>query len=169
LVTRVPGVQSAPVREKMARQMNTRLPLLTIFLASSIMSAASQAHHSTAEFDYTRAYLVEGTVKEFQWTNPHSWVQVLVPNEQGGTDEWGFELGAPLFNIRMGWKSNSVAAGDHVKVLFCPSRTRARGTLMRLILPGGSVLNGIANNFYRGAPIADPDRVARPPPLDPVS
>lgn len=149
--------------------MKERLRPVMICACLAFSAATSQAHHSTAEFDYTRAYRVEGTVKEFQWTNPHSWVQVLVPNGDGGTDEWGFELGAPLFNIRMGWKSNSVTAGDHVKIVFCPSLTRARGTLMRLILPDGSVLNGIANNFYRGAPITRVDAVERPPPLEPAT
>jgi hypothetical protein len=62
-----------------------------------------------------------------------------------------------------------VTAGQQVKVVFCPSRARARGTLMRLILPDGSVLNGIANNFYRGPPIADVGKVEPPPPLPPVS
>jgi hypothetical protein len=149
--------------------MKRRLPVLTSLLLLALCSAPSFGHHSTAEFDYTKAYGVDGTVKEFQWTNPHSWVQVLVPNKDGGTDEWGFELGAPLFNIRMGWKSDSLTAGQHVKVIFCPSRTRARGTLMRLILPDGSVLNGIANNFYRGPAITDPGKVEPPPPLPPAS
>jgi uncharacterized protein DUF6152 len=147
--------------------MKTRLPLVMSSLCLAIVTPATRAHHSTAEFDYTKAYRLEGEVKEFQWTNPHSWVQVLVPNQEGGTDEWGFELGAPLFNIRMGWKSNSVVPGDHVKVLFCPSRARARGTLMRLVLPDGTVLNGIANNFYRGMPITEVDKVGQPPPLEP--
>jgi hypothetical protein len=145
--------------------MKSRLPVLTSLVVLSSTSSPLWAHHSTAEFDYTKAYRVEGTVKEFQWTNPHSWIQVLVPSSDGRTDEWGFELGAPLFNIRMGWKSDSVMAGQHVKILFCPSRVRARGTLMRLILPDGSVLNGIANNFYRGPPITAVENVESPPPL----
>jgi len=149
--------------------MKSRLPVLTRCLLLSLLSTPVWAHHSTAEFDYTKAYRVEGTVKEFQWTNPHSWVQVLVPNKDGGTDEWGFELGAPLFNIRMGWKSDIVKAGQAVKVLFCPSRTRARGTLMSLVLPDGSVLNGIASNFYRGPPITEVEKVEAPPPLPPTS
>lgn len=149
--------------------MRSRLWALMSLLLLASAPLPSWSHHSTAEFDYTKAYLVAGTVKEFQWTNPHSWVQVLVQNKDGGMDEWGFELGAPLFNIRMGWKSDSVAAGQHVKVVFCPSRARAHGTLMRLILPDGSVLNGIANNFYRGPPIADVEKIEAPPPLAPVS
>ncbi len=132
----------------------------------ALVSLPAAAHHSTAEFDYTKAYRVKGVVKEFQWTNPHSWVQVLVPNDTGGTDEWGFELGAPVFNAHMGWRKNSVAPGDKVTVLFCPSRARARGTLMTIYLPDGSELYGVAHNFYKGAPFTDSNEVAAPPPLE---
>jgi hypothetical protein len=134
----------------------------------SLMGVPSIAHHTTAEFDYTKVYRVTGVVKEFQWTNPHSWVQVMVPNEQGGRDEWGFELGAPLFNARMGWRKNSIASGDKVAVLFCPSRVRARGTLMSIVLPDGSTLYGVAHNFYRGPAIADSETVPAPPALEPA-
>src|ERR1043165_1089644 len=148
--------------------MRSSLRLLMSLLLLAPAAGPSWPHHPTDEFDYTKAYLVEGTVKEFQWTNPHSWVQVLVQNKDGGMDEWGFELGAPLFNIRMGWKSDSVTAGQRVKVGFCPSRAPGRGPLVRLILPDGSVLNGIANNFYRGPPIADVEKIEPPPLLPPV-
>lgn len=133
-----------------------------------LASLPAAAHHATSEFDYKTAYRVEGTVKEFQWTNPHSWVQVLVPNGKGGNDQWGFELGAPLFNARMGWAKNSLSAGDKVTVLFCPSRVRARGTLMSIILPDGKTLYGVAHNFYRGTPIETPEQAPEPPPLEPV-
>ncbi len=123
------------------------------------------AHHSTVEFDYTKAYVLKGTVKELQWTNPHSWVQMLVSNPDGTSDQWGFEIAAPLFNIRMGWSKDSVKPGDQVTVVFCPSRTRARGTLMQIFLPDGSVLNSIANNSYKGTPYERPEDLESPPPL----
>jgi hypothetical protein len=131
-----------------------------------LVSFTASAHHATAEFDYKTAYRVVGVVKEFQWTNPHSWVQVLVPNDKGGRDQWGFELGAPLFNARMGWRKNSLTAGEPITVLFCPSRTRARGTLMSITLADGSILYGVAHNFYKGPPITDTNQVSAPPPLE---
>jgi hypothetical protein len=101
-----------------------------LILASVLLLAClpAWAHHATAEFDYKTAYRVVGVVKEFQWTNPHSWIQVLVPNDHGGRDQWGFELGAPLFNARMGWRKNSLTAGDSITVLFC---RRGRGRAAR--------------------------------------
>lgn len=133
---------------------------------ATFLGLPAAAHHSTAEFDYTKAYVVKGTVKEFQWTNPHAWIQVLVPNANGSTDQWGFELGAPLFNARMGWKKDSLSPGEAVTVVFCPSRVKARGTLMHITLPDGEVLHGIAPNFYRGPEITDFDKLPAPPPLE---
>jgi hypothetical protein len=151
------------VREGFVMKDRRARLLLAICLAGVGMSAI--AHHSTAEFDYNKSFAVSGTVKELQWTNPHAWVQVLVPNKTGAQDQWGFEMGAPLFNIRMGWKKTSVVPGQKVTVVFSPSRVRARGTLLRIILPDGSELKGIAQNFYRGPKIDDAKKVPAPPRL----
>ena len=136
-----------------------------VVAAASLAARTAGAHHSTAEFDYTKSYAVTGTVKELQWTNPHAWVQVLVKNGDGGVDEWGFELGAPIFNVRMGWSKDSVVAGQEVRVVFCPSKTlNRRGTLLAIRLPSGERLNGVAPVAYSGQPYDDMDSVPAPPP-----
>jgi hypothetical protein len=125
---------------------------------------ATQAHHSIIEFDYSLAYAVTGRVKELQWTNPHSWVQVMVEDASGNEVEFGFELGAPVFNIRLGWSKDSVVPGDIVTVVYCPSRNgRPRGTLMFIHLPSGEVLSGVAPRIYSGPSVEDPTTVPRPP------
>lgn len=134
-------------------------------LGSIASGGAARAHHSTAEFDYNKVYVVRGVVKEFQWTNPHSWVQVLVSNAQGGEDQWGFELGAPSINIRMGWTGKSLTAGEKVTVLFCPSYVTARGTLLQILLPDGRALSGVAKVLYKGPDYTDPSKLPPPPPL----
>jgi hypothetical protein len=122
------------------------------------------AHHSIIEFDYTIAYAVTGRVKELQWTNPHSWLQVLVQDASGKDLEFGFELGAPVFNIRLGWRKDSVEPGDNVTVVYCPSKNGSpRGTLMFLHLPSGEVLSGVAPRIYSGPSVEDPSTVAAPP------
>lgn len=143
--------------------------LYTIVLGTAALLACATAssHHSTAEFDYTKVYVVHGTVKEYQWTNPHAWVQVLVPNEKGGLDQWGFELGAPSINVRMGWTDKSLKAGDKVTVIFCPSYVPARGTLLRIIPPDGNMLNGVAKTLYKGPDYSDPAKLPAPPPPHP--
>jgi hypothetical protein len=132
----------------------------------ALAAGVAPAHHSTVEFDYTQAYAVTGTVKELQWTNPHSWLQVMVPDENGELVEWGFELGAPVFNVRMGWTNESVRNGDRVTVVFCPTKkTRPRGTLMFVYREGQETLNGVAANFYQGDVADDPRDYPNPPPL----
>lgn len=139
-----------------------QLAALLLLLAS--LSAPAYAHHSIIEFDYTKAYAVTGRVKELQWTNPHSWVQMLVPAANGEDIEFGFELGAPLFNIRLGWRKDSIVAGDVVTVVYCPSRNGSpRGTLMYIHLPGGEVLPGVAARIYSGPSVEDPTQVPAPP------
>ena len=140
-----------------------RLPL---GVAVALCAGTAPAHHSTVEFDYTQVYAVTGTVKELQWTNPHSWLQVMVPDENGELVEWGFELGAPVFNVRMGWTDKSVGNGDQVTVVFCPTKkARPRGTLMFVYREGQETLNGVAANFYRGEILENPLDYPRPPPL----
>jgi hypothetical protein len=124
------------------------------------------AHHSIVEFDYTKAYAVTGRVKELQWTNPHSWVQMLVDDANGETIEFGFELGAPVFNIRLGWRKDSIQAGDIVTVVYCPAVNGSpRGTLMYIYLPDGEVLSGVAPRIYSGPSVEDPATVPAPPML----
>jgi hypothetical protein len=130
------------------------------------LSPVLQAHHSIVEFDYTKAYAVTGRVKELQWTNPHSWVQVLVPDASGNNIEFGFELGAPVFNIRLGWRKDSIVPGDTVTVVYCPSKNGSpRGTLMFIHLPSGEVLSGVAPRIYSGPSVEDPSTVPAPPQL----
>ncbi len=115
--------------------------------------AASWAHHSTAEFDYTKTIVVEGVVKEVQWTNPHSYLQVLTTGPDGAGVQWGVEFGAPAINVRLGWRKDSVKTGDKVSLTMAPARDgRNFGTLRFLTWPDGRKLNGVAStiNFNAG-------------------
>jgi hypothetical protein len=108
------------------------------------------AHHSTAEFDYAREVTIEGEVKEVQWTNPHSYLQVLVPAADGKKTQWGIEIGAPAINVRMGWRKDSVKVGDKVKMYFAPARDgRNFGSLRYLTFEDGRRLDGVAVNIKR--------------------
>lgn len=146
--------------------MNTKSLLIAASLLLACPLPRVEAHHSIVEFDYTVAYAVTGRVKELQWTNPHSWVQVLVPAADGETIEFGFELGAPVFNIRLGWRKDSIVPGDEVTVVYCPSKNGSpRGTLMFVHLPSGEVLSGVAPRIYSGPSVEDPTMVPAPPQL----
>jgi hypothetical protein len=87
-------------------------------LAVCLAAAASlSAHHSfAAEYDGTKPITVTGTVTKVEWTNPHARVYVDVKDDKGVVTNWNFELGGPLQLNRLGWKRDSVKAGDQVKV-----------------------------------------------------
>lgn len=106
---------------------------------------AATAHHSTAEFDYTKQTTIKGTVKEVQWTNPHSYIQLLVDDAAGSKVEWSVEIGSPSLNVNLGWRKNSVKAGDEVTMLLSPARNGSPyGTLRVLTFADGRTLDGVA-------------------------
>ena len=87
------------------------------------------AHHSGAMFDDKKSVTLSGTVKEFQWTNPHCWVQVLVPAAQGETVEWSVEMGAPFEVFRTGLRPGTIKPGDKITVIVHPMRDGTRAGL----------------------------------------
>lgn len=112
------------------------------------MAWGANAHHSTAEFDYTKTLTIEGVVKEVQWTNPHSYLQVLVSTDDSAEPEqWSIEIGSPAINSRMGWRKDSVKVGDKVSMEIAPARNGTPyGTLRVLTKEDGSQLHGVASN-----------------------
>jgi hypothetical protein len=124
-------------------------------LAAAVMLAsggAALAHHSTAEFDYTKTITIDGVIKEVQWTNPHSYLQLLSTGPDGAVVQWGVEIGAPALNARLGWRKDSVKVGDKVSLTASPARDgRNFATLRVLTLEDGRTLNGIAASFKQNA------------------
>jgi hypothetical protein len=104
---------------------------------------AASAHHSYAMFDANKLVTLDATVKEFQWTNPHSWLQVMIADDKGAAEEWSLELGPLVVLHRWGWKPHSLNPGNKVKVSLNPLRDGTHGgRLMSIVLPGGETLNG---------------------------
>jgi hypothetical protein len=96
-------------------------------------------------FDRSKETTLVGTVHEFQWTNPHSWIELDVPNESGGVDKWSIELNSPNNLARQGWKSDSIKPGDKISVVIWPLRSGEKGGLfISLTLPDGQVLDEAA-------------------------
>jgi hypothetical protein len=115
------------------------LAAVTLVLA---MSAGAVAHHSPAAFDRSKTVTLTGTVKAFRWQNPHTWLEVDVPNDKGVVETWGVEMTSPTFLIRAGWKNNSVKPGDKVTVVVNPVRdpeTKA-GIFLSITLADGRTL-----------------------------
>jgi hypothetical protein len=110
-----------------------------------LLAASALAHHSFAMFDRNKETTLVGTVAEFQWTNPHSWIELDVPNENGASDRWSIELNSPNNLARQGWHSTSVKPGDKISVIIWPLRSGEKGGLfISLTLPNGQVLDELA-------------------------
>ena len=77
------------------------------------------AHHSSAMFDKTHVLKVKAVVKEFQWANPHVWIQIYIPN-QNNKEEWSIEGIGINTLFRRGWRPNSFQPGDEIDISFNP-------------------------------------------------
>lgn len=104
--------------------------LLATLACIAIDAGIATAHHSAAMYDATNEVTLAGTVKEFQWTSPHCWIQVLVPDPddpQGEPIEWGIEMDNPLGLMRNGWKPGSLQPGDEIVVVARPLHDGGHG------------------------------------------
>ncbi len=121
--------------------------VLAIALAFATAGAAS-AHHSFAMYDATRLVTVTGTVKEFQWTNPHAILWVYAdPDKIGNTELWSFELStSPGPLSRLGWTKHSIAPGDKVAVEMNPLHDGQHGGALKkaTVLARGQVFTTTA-------------------------
>ena len=94
------------------------------------LSAATSvlAHHSYAMFDRTKTATMNGTVRTFQWTNPHAYLWVNAVNASGGTDVWAFEFGGGVNGLaRNGWTKTTLKEGDKVSVKYNPLKDGRTG------------------------------------------
>lgn len=143
---------------------SVRIRSLSSAIIAACLAANASAHHSTAEFDYTKQVTIKGTVKEVQWTNPHSYIQLFSDAEGGAQVQWSVEIGSPSLNINMGWRKTSVKAGDVVTMNLSPARNgKPYGTLRVLTFADGRQLEGVAAKVGAGpGPGAGPGAGAGP-------
>lgn len=135
--------------------MTTRTGSRLAMLAALCVAASAFAHHSFAMFDQSKQVTLKGTVREFQWTNPHAWIHLDVPNASGGVDSWQVELNSPNNLKRQGWKSTSLTAGEKVTLMLNPLKDGTKGGLfISVTLPDGTVLGDPTRG--RGGPINVP-------------
>ncbi len=120
------------------------LVVMSSLVVLALLATSAFAHHSRSMFDQTKQVTLVGTVKEFQWTNPHCWIQVLVPdpsNPSAEPVEWGIELGAPVELMRKGWKPKSLNPGDKVTIIANPLRDGQHGGLVLSVTgPDGKII-----------------------------
>jgi hypothetical protein len=100
-----------------------RFTFIGFMLAGAV---AVSAHHSGTMFDPTKVREITGTVKEFQWKNPHVWIQLYVQNG-GKQEEWSIEGGSPNTLSRNGWRPSTFAPGASVSIKVNPMKDGSTG------------------------------------------
>jgi hypothetical protein len=92
------------------------------------MAPAASAHHSFAMYEPTKTLTFKGTVKNFQWTNPHVVLSILVqPDDGSAAQDWALETTSPGVLTRAGWTRQSIKPGDKVSVTLSPLRDGSHG------------------------------------------
>jgi hypothetical protein len=132
-------------------------PLTCAVLLAAAAATPALAHHSFAMFDMSKQVSITGVVKDFQYTNPHSWVIVVAPGPDGKPADWGFESEGPSTLLRFGVKHSSLTPGDKVTVLAYPMRDgRPAGSLIQVTKADGSVLTFRAGPPPAGVQVGPP-------------
>ncbi len=135
---------------KIRRRSQLAIALALAALLGSPGTAS--AHHSFASFDFSKVKDLTGTVKQFDWTNPHMFIHLVVSDAQRRQVEWTIECGTPNINIRHGWHYGDLKAGDTVSMQVHPNRDGSPGgTLMAVTLADGRVLHGPGNDYTTAA------------------
>jgi len=127
--------------------MSKRATVLALLAASITWPLVAQAHHSfAAEFDATKVVHLEGTVVQFAWVNPHSWIYMDVKKPDGTVEHWKIEGGAPSLLLRRGWNRNSVQPGVKVVVNAFQARDGAlRASARDVTFPDGRTLDAASS------------------------
>jgi len=112
-----------------------------IIALAALWAPTAQAHHSFGKFDMAKVLTLSGTVREWTWANPHTWVVVIVKKADGTTEQWALVGSSPNMMSRWGWNANDIKVGDKLVIDIHPGRDgQAIGALQSIFLPNGKVL-----------------------------
>jgi len=112
---------------------------LAVVIVAAVVTVS--AHHSFAVYDHTRTVTLKGTVTKFQWTNPHAFIELDVPDADGKVTHFSIECTSINMMQRLGWRSNMIKAGDQVKAVVAPLLSgEPAGLLLSVTLPDGKTL-----------------------------
>lgn len=119
-------------------------------LAAAMCAVPALAHHSFAMFDASKLVTLEGTIKQFQWTNPHAWIILMVADSEEAPVQWAIEMNGPTGLARDGWYPKTLTPGMKVKVVIHPLHDGKKGgQFLAVTLPDGTVMGNPAG---RGDP-----------------
>ena len=122
------------------------LPLAASILALGALGPAAipaSAHHSYSMFDMQKTVVLDATVTQFRWQNPHAFIAVEV-DEDGTRQRWSIEMTSPNNLVQSGWRRTSLRTGDKIRLWVHPLRSGARGaSYVGVRLPDGSTLGEV--------------------------
>jgi hypothetical protein len=111
--------------------MKRAVNLFGFGVAACIAAGPALAHHSFSMFDFSKTATHQVEVVAFEWSNPHAWLHVLLPEADGKSYEWALEMGSIAQITAGGWTPESVKAGDKISVTMAPLRDGSRGGSFR--------------------------------------
>ena len=115
------GATTVNCEERTVVKSNRWILALAV-LAALAAGTVSQAHHAGTAYDHGNQVVVAGTVKTFTWTNPHTWINVLVPDGKGGEELWELEGTSVNTLVRAGWNTKTLQPGMKVRILVSPRK-----------------------------------------------
>jgi len=110
--------------------LKTRLCIGVLWATVVVAAHPLLAHHSFAMFDTAKRVTMSGSVTAFEWTNPHVYIEIDVPDEKGVVKHWSVELGSPSILMQSGWKFSDVKVSDKITVVLNPLRSGEPGGLL---------------------------------------
>jgi len=118
--------------------MNMKIITVASCVAAAFASPAL-GHHSFSMFDQSKTVTLKGTVKTFEWTNPHAWIRLMVLDERTNRElEYAFEMGSVIRSTKDGWKNDTIKPGDVITVTMHPLKDGSRGGMyLSALLPDG--------------------------------
>jgi hypothetical protein len=122
---------------------NERILRMALTIGFLLTSIPLLAHHGATEYDMTKIVSLSGTVKEFQYVNPHTLVTFTVKDDSGKAVEWQGELPSPNLLSRRGWSRSTLKSGDQVTIIGAPAKNGEKGMqIKKLAFPDGHELPG---------------------------
>src|SRR5215470_14576184 len=126
-----------------------RIRIVALCSAMAVLPYAVPAfpHHSNSAYQVDQVITITGIVKEWKWTNPHTWLYVTVDDEKGGKVEWAVEGRAPGVLGRVGWDRSVLKPGEKVTIHMSPAKDGSHvGIIARVTKEDGTILGNGGNN-----------------------
>jgi Family of unknown function (DUF6152) len=123
-------------------RMRTHWVVLSALAALAIPACPALAHHSNSAYQVDEIITLTGTVKEWRWSNPHTWLIMVVADDSGDEQEWAVEGRAPGILGRAGWDPKILQPGEPVTVHASPAKDGSHvGIIARVTKADGTVLS----------------------------